>query len=902
MTQRALIRAALLVTAALHAAPLRPQSTPVAANQPWREDASGIATTARVLIIGAHLDDEDNALIAWLSLGRHVETAYLSLTRGENGVNVNRREGQMLLGMVRTAEILAERKRDQAHQYFTRAYDFGYAKNDSAVWAAWPRDSLLEDVVTVIRAFRPQVVISLFTGDTTDRDSQHHVADTLARAALALAADSVGYPATRTSALGAWSVGAFYRMADSSSASSLRIDVGEIDVERGRSYAEIGAEIRLLQRTQLIHPAPPVGPSYRYLRRDWLAADANSAKQIEASLSRSLFATDTGWTRFASLSLPDSARAALDSIAASARDDGVESNRAVDVSEHLSRMVRLATRARNSLGCGGLAAVACHGVLGDLALSLATTRDRATRALLNANGVVVDVIADRDAVAVGDSIGITASIYNGGHTPIFVSRVSVEGTGMIGFASSDSTAVPPDSVGKWRGFLKMRTTSYPWWSRTGLMLGTWMYDYTPPPRSVTKEQLIAGEDRLPSTSAFVTLRVGNAEMMTKVGPVVARNETTLRGDERRPVAAVPRLSVLLERGREYAAATSPFERLYRVWVGSSISHVDTVTVTMDLLPGLKTDSATRVVVLPAFGAKTMFFRVRGHWPIGQFPIQVSATERAERGMPPRRQPVAVTGKTPVRVNADVVTTNSGMLVFEYPHIATQRYARTATDSVQSIPVRLPPKLRVAIVRSSHDEELESRVIELGIPAYTIDASTIGIADLSYYSTLLISPRAYAEVDALLPNAAAVRQFAERGGTVVVLRGRDELSAPGILPFPIVFARSDSITAIDPLAPVRVSSPRSPLLDWPNRITSSDFADWVGSRARELPVGFDEHYRRAIEMNDDAGRPTGAAILAAHLGRGVFIYTGLSIDEQLQATNPGAARLLVNLLSAALRGP
>ena len=56
------------------------------------------------------------------------------------------------------------------------------------------------------------------------------------------------------------------------------------------------------------------------------------------------------------------------------------------------------------------------------------------------------------------------------------------------------------------------------------------------------------------------------------------------------------------------------------------------------------------------------------------------------------------------------------------------------------------------------------------------------------------------------------------------------------------------------------------------------------------------------MNDDGDQPTDFAILSARVGKGVFIYTGLSFDEQLSAANPGAARLLVNLLSAASRGP
>ena len=41
--------------------------------------------TGRVLLIGAHPDDEDTQLLTWLARGRQVETAYLSLTRGDGG-------------------------------------------------------------------------------------------------------------------------------------------------------------------------------------------------------------------------------------------------------------------------------------------------------------------------------------------------------------------------------------------------------------------------------------------------------------------------------------------------------------------------------------------------------------------------------------------------------------------------------------------------------------------------------------------------------------------------------------------------------------------------------------------------------------------------------------------------
>src|SRR6185436_2806127 len=221
--------------------------------QSWRQTAAGIGSSARVLIIGTHPEDEDNALIAWLSLGRHVETAYLSLTRGESGANLLSPERQSALGVVRTAELLAERQRDGARQFFTRAYDFGPARSDSVIDAAWPHDSLLTDVVAVIRAFRPHVVISLFS-EASERDPSHRLAARLAREGFALAGGTSGPRLP----LPPWTPSRLYTRVDSATAGALAIDVGEFDRNTGRSYAEIGADIRRLQRTQPPVAVPPL--------------------------------------------------------------------------------------------------------------------------------------------------------------------------------------------------------------------------------------------------------------------------------------------------------------------------------------------------------------------------------------------------------------------------------------------------------------------------------------------------------------------------------------------------------------------------------------------------------------------------------------------------------------------
>ena len=81
-----------------------------------------------VLLIGAHPDDENAALLAYLARGRKARAAYLSLTRGDGGQNLIGSEQGELLGLIRTQELLAARRIDGAEQYFTRAIDFGFSK------------------------------------------------------------------------------------------------------------------------------------------------------------------------------------------------------------------------------------------------------------------------------------------------------------------------------------------------------------------------------------------------------------------------------------------------------------------------------------------------------------------------------------------------------------------------------------------------------------------------------------------------------------------------------------------------------------------------------------------------------------------------------------------------------
>ena len=146
-----------------------------------------------VLFIAAHPDDENSAVLASLSLGRGVRTAYLSLTRGDGGQNLLGPEQGDLLGVIRTQELLAARQYDGAEQFFTRAIDFGYSKSAEETLKMWGKDDVLSDIVWVIRRYQPDVIISQFQQGSGGHG--HHIAaGDLAAEAFQISGDSSRFP------------------------------------------------------------------------------------------------------------------------------------------------------------------------------------------------------------------------------------------------------------------------------------------------------------------------------------------------------------------------------------------------------------------------------------------------------------------------------------------------------------------------------------------------------------------------------------------------------------------------------------------------------------------------------------------------------------------------------------
>ncbi|MCC7499122.1 MAG: PIG-L family deacetylase [Bryobacterales bacterium] len=234
----------------------------------------GLNSLGSVMMIAAHPDDENTALLAYFARGRTVRTAYLSLTRGEGGQNLIGPEQGVLLGVLRTQELLAARKIDGAEQFFTRAIDFGFSKTAAESLEKWGRERILSDVVWNIRRFRPDVIVLRFTGTPRDGHGQHQASAILGREAFTAAADASRfpeqlkyYPAWRAKRL-MWNAFSFSRSQEQDSArlpGHIMVDTGEYSPLLGYSYAEIAGMSRSMHRSQAMGAPERMGSQKQYL-------------------------------------------------------------------------------------------------------------------------------------------------------------------------------------------------------------------------------------------------------------------------------------------------------------------------------------------------------------------------------------------------------------------------------------------------------------------------------------------------------------------------------------------------------------------------------------------------------------------------------------------------------------
>jgi LmbE family N-acetylglucosaminyl deacetylase len=836
----------------------------------------------RVLMIGAHPDDEDTELLTVLVRGMGAEAAYLSLTRGEGGQNLIGPELGEALGLIRTEELLAARQLDGARQYFTRAYDFGYSKSLDETWEHWPRDSILKDVVRVVRRFRPQIIVSVFSGTPNDGHGQHQAAGWAALEAFAAAGDSTRFPElAREEGLRPWTSLKLYRSTRfDSAATTITLDGGVLDRAVGKSYHQIAMASRSLHRSQDMGRLQDIGPSrvpLALLEDRSAEGSAGLFEGIDTSLAampwRDAPASDGPAARRRFAARADSARKALGTGA-------------------LQRVITLLDRGKRDLSPQS------DDSRAQILFSTpeqADQRRHTERALAVAAGLVADALAHDDRVIGGQTDSIDLLVWNagtdsmsvtGGLVPSAEWHVQSDSGGQVslgpGEVSRSVATLTPDTGA-------VATTPYflrhP---RQGAM-----YDWTGVPASDLGE---------PFGGSVPVARFG------RLGPggetsreVSYRTNDQALGEVRRPVIVVPRVGVRLEPLTYVWSLLAPGPRRFTVTLTHGARDTTTGTVGLELPEGW-----------PPVRPQT--FRLTGEDERESFTFDVSAPRGAERGSATIR---AFARDTAGREYA------GGVVTVTYPHIRSRSYVVPATAEVRLAPVALPKLARVGYVRGASDLVPEA-LQQAGLPVTLLDAAALERQDLAAFPVIVVGPRAYETDSALVENNARLLSYVRGGGVLVVQYQQHRFFEGGFAPLPLTVggpaltaapdtlyssggtngaAIADSTArpvshdrVVDEAAPVTILVPDHPALRRPNRVSERDWEGWVQERGLYFARTWDPGYSPLLETHDEGEVEQRGGLLVASVGRGTYVYTGLSFFRQLPAGNPGALRLFLNLLA------
>ena len=240
--RRNLTLAAIVLAGAAGLAALRSASAQSLADTVQAINKARVAT--RILYVTAHPDDETAGLLAYLSRGLYADVAVLTITRGQGGQNAIGPEQDGPLGVVRTTELLAADSHYGVHQFFTRAVDPGFSKSPERTMKIWGDQIPLEDMVRVIRMYRPDVVINGW-GGVHFGHGQHQASGILTPQAVADAANPDEIP--RTDCAGTRTMESFSRITSGEFRIRPRDDshgAGRRAIAGERRFATVGTELR----------------------------------------------------------------------------------------------------------------------------------------------------------------------------------------------------------------------------------------------------------------------------------------------------------------------------------------------------------------------------------------------------------------------------------------------------------------------------------------------------------------------------------------------------------------------------------------------------------------------------------------------------------------------------------
>ena len=874
-----------------------------------------LGTTASVLMIVAHPDDEDGSLLTYLSRGMGARCTLFTLTRGEGGQNAMSDDLDDALGVIRTNELEKADEYYGAHQLWGTEVDFGFSKTQEEAFSRWGHERVLYDAVLAVRKTRPQVIVATFVGAITDGHGQHQVSGEIAQEAFKAAGDPKVFPEQLRDGLEPWQPMAVYsmvpfapvtngRMFDYATGKSaparfknyvtgewstevpstdVTMQVGTWDPALGRSYMQIARQGWGEQKSQNGGANPtlsgPGSTSYHL----WGAAPEAAAKSQPER--RSLFENgkveiDTSIKALGALagkSAPDWLTQGLAAIDGGVKE--IETSRrgrnGLDMARGIAPVYRQTIELRGKVAASDLDARA----KADLLFELDTKIDQFQDALRLALGLDVMVFrtgsggggggpfrgqsAEETPRSVAPGEELRVRVHTGQATAeTRLARVWLASATGDPWKNEIASGAPDplkaesttDTVFTVRAAANAEPTA-PYFTRSSI---------EQPYYDLTKI-----EDR---ERSFVPYPLAGWAEFTfdglpiRVGQVVQTlQRATGPGGYYEPLVVTPAVGVRVEP----QARVLPLDGgALPVKVTVHAQAAAEGTVELKLPEGWRSEPAQANFKLAAAGDTE--------------PIQFSVTPlNAETGSYSVKAVVESGGQTYA----------TGWQSVGYAGLRPYNLYRSAVFRTRKVDAKLAHGLHVGYVMGSGD--LVPEAIEgMGVVPHLLTDAEIASADLSAWNVIVVGIRAYSTRPELTKDQKRLNEFVERGGTLIVEYQGSTFPAP----LPLSIGRFAE-RVVDEQAPVKLLEPADSLLSWPNKITPADFNGWVEERGHGFLESWDKGYTALTETADAGQDPQRGGLVVAHPGKGTYVYVSFALYRQLPELVPGAYRILANLLSA-----
>jgi LmbE family N-acetylglucosaminyl deacetylase len=808
-----------------------------------------------VLLIGAHPDDENNAVLAYCSRGLKLRTGYLSCTRGEGGQNLLGPEQGALLGVLRTQELLAARRDDGGEQYFTRAIDFGFTTSAQESFDKWGRDRTLADIVWVIRQQQPDVIILSFSGTASDGHGHHQASAILGREAFDAAADPSRFP-EQLKYVKPWRARRLLRSRFAPlnppppgapgagrgpgrgpdpfpNQPVLTLETGGFDSVIGRSDREISVISRNEHRSQGQGATIVYGTSESLL--SFVAGEMPQKNVMDG--------IDTSWNR-----VPGAGRTG--DLLARAQREFDDLHPETTVATLLEARPAIANLARDGQQWARW------------------KLDEIDQTIALCAGLRTEAQADAAAFVPGSTAKISLTALNRSPLPITLAGVHLSGW--------DNVDAPVKNKPLEYNKADVSTVSMAISPKQPYTQPFWLKEpHAPGSYNIPDQTLIGRADILPEVTARFDF-VLNGSLFSITEALHYRGADPSRGEYIRPVVVEPPISIDLP--AENLVFPSGAARDFSLQI-RALSANQTGGVHLETPSGWKVTPENAPFQLKEAGAAQ---EIRFHLT------------------PPA---IPVSGRFKVVAKAGTVEISNSVDVIPYSHIPAQTVMTPATGKLSATPLKVLAK-RVGYVMGSSDKVPEA-LRQMGCQVDLLDDKDLASGNLSVYDAIVTGVRAYSVRADLRAAQQRLLDYTTNGGTLVVQynNGADARISPAVAealdhlgPYPFTFGRDDA-RVTDEDAPVKVLLPNSPLLNIPNKITAADFTGWVQERGLYFSNKWDPKYETPIETHDKGNPELPGGILYTRYGKGAYIFTAYSWFRELPGGVPGAYRIFANLISA-----